>query len=81
MSAEQERALREAAVAVGVFGPPVSLTMALTPARYSNSFLPHVSHSSLPNREPTPTKDNSDNDGMYVLHNEKSFIACKIMEQ
>ncbi|KAJ8934946.1 hypothetical protein NQ318_000483 [Aromia moschata] len=62
MSAEQERALREAAVAVGVFGPPVSLTMALTPARYTNSFLPPVSHPSLPNREPTPTKDTSDND-------------------
>ncbi|XP_047519659.1 photoreceptor-specific nuclear receptor-like isoform X1 [Pieris napi] len=31
---DQERALREAAVAVGVFGPPVSLAMALSPARY-----------------------------------------------
>ncbi|CAH1972475.1 unnamed protein product [Acanthoscelides obtectus] len=62
MSAEQERALREAAVAVGVFGPPVSLTMALNPARYTNSFLPPVSQPML-NREPTPIKeDNSDND-------------------
>ncbi|KAG5865106.1 hypothetical protein JTB14_034346 [Gonioctena quinquepunctata] len=42
--------------------PPVSLTMALTPARYTNSFLPPVSHSALTNREPTPTKENSDND-------------------
>ncbi|XP_015836759.1 photoreceptor-specific nuclear receptor isoform X1 [Tribolium castaneum] len=61
MSAEQERALREAAVAVGVFGPPVPLTMALTSARYSHNLLPSVPPP-LPNREPTPTKDTSDND-------------------
>ncbi|XP_050500195.1 photoreceptor-specific nuclear receptor [Diabrotica virgifera virgifera] len=64
MSAEQERALREAAVAVGVFGPPVSLTMAFSPARYTNSFLPSVAHTTLPNRELTPKDMNnsSDND-------------------
>ncbi|CAH0551721.1 unnamed protein product [Brassicogethes aeneus] len=63
MSAEQERALREAAVAVGVFGPPVSLTMALTPSRYGHGLLPPVAHPGLPNREPSPSKDcNSDND-------------------
>ncbi|XP_066147936.1 photoreceptor-specific nuclear receptor-like isoform X1 [Euwallacea fornicatus] len=68
MSAEQERALREAAVAVGVFGPPVSLTMALSPAaRYGQTFLPPLHQTSLPReplREPSPSKenDNSDND-------------------
>ncbi|XP_060533317.1 photoreceptor-specific nuclear receptor-like [Cylas formicarius] len=62
MSAEQERALREAAVAVGVFGPPVSLTMALSPARYGHSLLPPMQQPALPpTREPSP-KDNSDND-------------------
>ncbi|XP_029714920.2 photoreceptor-specific nuclear receptor-like [Aedes albopictus] len=36
---EQGRALREAAVAVGVFGPPVSLAL-LSPSRYGPSILP-----------------------------------------
>ncbi|EDS45680.1 conserved hypothetical protein [Culex quinquefasciatus] len=36
---EQGRALREAAVAVGVFGPPVSLAL-LSPSRYGPSMLP-----------------------------------------
>lgn len=62
MSAEQERALREAAVAVGVFGPPVSLTMALSPARYGPSLLSSVPPPPMPNREPTPKQENSDND-------------------
>ncbi|XP_067002365.1 photoreceptor-specific nuclear receptor isoform X7 [Anabrus simplex] len=35
---DQERALREAAVAVGVFGPPVSLAMGLSP-RYPGAML------------------------------------------
>ncbi|XP_071054202.1 photoreceptor-specific nuclear receptor-like isoform X3 [Onthophagus taurus] len=64
MSAEQERALREAAVAVGVFGPPVSLTMALSPARYGPGLLHTVAPPPMINREPTPKQDstNSDND-------------------
>ncbi|KAK9891228.1 hypothetical protein WA026_013543 [Henosepilachna vigintioctopunctata] len=63
MSAEQERALREAAVAVGVFGPPVSLTMALSPNRYTQNLLPSVPPPPMLAREPTPAKDNnSDND-------------------
>ncbi|GJQ66553.1 Hr51 [Trypoxylus dichotomus] len=63
MSAEQERALREAAVAVGVFGPPVSLTMALSPARYGPGLLHPVPPPPMLNREPTPKQDsNSDND-------------------
>ncbi|KAH1001241.1 hypothetical protein HUJ04_013477 [Dendroctonus ponderosae] len=65
MSAEQERALREAAVAVGVFGPPVSLTMALSPAgRYGQTFLPPLHQSAItrePMREPSPNKDTNDN--------------------
>ncbi|XP_030754477.1 photoreceptor-specific nuclear receptor-like [Sitophilus oryzae] len=65
MSAEQERALREAAVAVGVFGPP--LTMALSPARYGHALLPPIHQPTIPReslREPSPSKDNinSDND-------------------
>lgn len=49
-----------------LFSPPVSLTMALNPARYTNNFLPPMQHS-MPNhnREPSPTKDNSDNDGKF----------------
>ncbi|XP_018324308.1 photoreceptor-specific nuclear receptor-like [Agrilus planipennis] len=62
MSAEQERALREAAVAVGVFGPPVSLTMALSPARYGHGLLPSAPPPQMISREPTPKQENSDND-------------------
>ncbi|KAB0804014.1 hypothetical protein PPYR_00984 [Photinus pyralis] len=63
MSAEQERALREAAVAVGVFGPPVSLTMALSsPVRYGPSLLPPVPPPPVINREPSPKQETSDND-------------------
>ncbi|KAK5649102.1 hypothetical protein RI129_003994 [Pyrocoelia pectoralis] len=63
MSAEQERALREAAVAVGVFGPPVSLTMALSsPVRYGPSLLPPVPPAPVINREPSPKQETSDND-------------------
>ncbi|KAJ8708439.1 hypothetical protein PYW07_010564 [Mythimna separata] len=47
---DQERALREAAVAVGVFGPPVSLAMALSPARYP-LLSPH--YAPLPPPQPT----------------------------
>lgn len=49
------------------FRPPVPLTMALTSARYSHNLLPSVPPSTIPNREPTPTKDNSDNDGEFCL--------------
>ncbi|XP_045461277.1 photoreceptor-specific nuclear receptor-like [Harmonia axyridis] len=62
MSAEQERALREAAVAVGVFGPPVSLSMALSPSRYTQNLLPGVPPPSLSTRAPSPPKESSDND-------------------
>ncbi|KAF7265122.1 hypothetical protein GWI33_021441 [Rhynchophorus ferrugineus] len=65
MSAEQERALREAAVAVGVFGPP--LTMALSPVRYGHALLPPLHQPTAlareSPREPSPSKENnSDND-------------------
>ncbi|XP_050356569.1 photoreceptor-specific nuclear receptor-like [Nymphalis io] len=55
---DQERALREAAVAVGVFGPPVSLAMALSPARYP-LLSPH--YAPLPPPQPTqpPQPDSS----------------------
>lgn len=56
---DQERALREAAVAVGVFGPPVSLAMALSPARYP-ILSPH--YPPLPPAQPQPdsSRDNED---------------------
>ncbi|XP_031767127.1 photoreceptor-specific nuclear receptor [Galleria mellonella] len=55
---DQERALREAAVAVGVFGPPVSLAMALSPARYP-LLSPH--YTALPPPQPSqqPQPDSS----------------------
>ncbi|CAG9862048.1 unnamed protein product [Phyllotreta striolata] len=44
------------------YRPPVSLTMAFNPARYTNTFLPSVPHSTIPNREPSPKDNTSDND-------------------
>lgn len=50
------------------FRPPVSLTMALSPARYGPSLLHSVPPPPILNREPTPKQDNnSDNDGEYCL--------------
>ncbi|KAF9806110.1 hypothetical protein SFRURICE_008238, partial [Spodoptera frugiperda] len=64
---DQERALREAAVAVGVFGPPVSLAMALSPARYP-LLSPH--YAPLPPPQPTqqPQPDSSHD------HNEEGNV-------
>ncbi|KAG7296707.1 hypothetical protein JYU34_020586 [Plutella xylostella] len=56
---DQERALREAAVAVGVFGPPVSLAMALSPARYP-LLSPH--YPQLPPPPPQITQPDSSRD-------------------
>ncbi|XP_031837428.1 photoreceptor-specific nuclear receptor [Nomia melanderi] len=55
---DQERALREAAVAVGVFGPPVSLAM----ARYTTPLpLPTVAPTTNSVNPPTPPRqDNED---------------------
>ncbi|XP_076751242.1 photoreceptor-specific nuclear receptor [Xylocopa sonorina] len=55
---DQERALREAAVAVGVFGPPVSLAM----ARYTTPLpLPTVAPTTNSANPPTPPRqDNED---------------------
>lgn len=49
------------------FRPPVSLTMALSPARYSHSLLPPVPPPPMINREPTPKQDTSDNDGIFSI--------------
>uniref|UniRef100_A0A2A4K618 Photoreceptor-specific nuclear receptor n=1 Tax=Heliothis virescens TaxID=7102 RepID=A0A2A4K618_HELVI len=59
---DQERALREAAVAVGVFGPPVSLAMALSPARYP-LLSPHYAPLPPPPAQPQPdsSQHNDDN--------------------
>lgn len=47
--------------------PPVSLTMALSPARYGPGLLHPVPPPPILNREPTPKQDNSDNDGNFCL--------------
>lgn len=64
-----------------VFSPPVSLTMALNPARYTNTFLPPVQHAMhTPTREPTP-KD-SDNDGKFkFIFLRKSFPLYRYIFQ
>ncbi|XP_017875299.1 photoreceptor-specific nuclear receptor-like isoform X2 [Ceratina calcarata] len=58
---DQERALREAAVAVGVFGPPVSLAM----ARYTTPLpLPTVAPTTNSTNPATPPRqDNDDGNG------------------
>ncbi|XP_013139151.1 PREDICTED: photoreceptor-specific nuclear receptor [Papilio polytes] len=71
---DQERALREAAVAVGVFGPPVSLAMALSPARYP-LLSPH--YPPLPAPPPDSSRDiehhtDSDDDSIDVTNEEDS---------
>ncbi|XP_041972136.1 photoreceptor-specific nuclear receptor [Aricia agestis] len=72
---DQERALREAAVAVGVFGPPVSLAMALSPARYP-LLSPH--YPALPpppdssHEHQDPHHSDSDDDSIDVTNEEDS---------
>lgn len=66
------------------FRPPVSLTMALSPARYSHSLLPPVPPPPMVNREPTPKQDTSDNDGIlpfyyifiHIKHIKHLSVAC-----
>ena len=59
--------------------PPVSLTMALSPARYAPGLLHPVPPPPIMNREPTPKQDsNSDNDGklwqIYISGREHNRI-------
>ncbi|XP_067002366.1 photoreceptor-specific nuclear receptor isoform X8 [Anabrus simplex] len=61
---DQERALREAAVAVGVFGPPVSLAMGLSP-RYPGAML------SSP--VDMPPKQEADDEDSIDVTNEESL--------
>ncbi|KAG6448288.1 hypothetical protein O3G_MSEX005420 [Manduca sexta] len=75
---DQERALREAAVAVGVFGPPVSLAMALSPARYP-LLSPQYAPPPQPPAQPDSSRDNddrahsdSDDDSIDVTNEEDS---------
>ncbi|VVC99395.1 unnamed protein product [Leptidea sinapis] len=77
---DQERALREAAVAVGVFGPPVSLAMALSPARYP-LLSPHYAPLPAPPPQPDSSLDHhedgnhhsdSDDDSIDVTNEEDS---------
>ncbi|XP_037877157.1 photoreceptor-specific nuclear receptor [Bombyx mori] len=74
---DQERALREAAVAVGVFGPPVSLAMALSPARYPLLSPPYAPPQ--PPAQPDSSRDHddrahtdSDDDSIDVTNEEDS---------
>ncbi|XP_048004154.1 photoreceptor-specific nuclear receptor [Leguminivora glycinivorella] len=75
---DQERALREAAVAVGVFGPPVSLAMALSPQRYP-LLSPHYPPLPPPQPQPDSSRDHeerhhsdSDDDSIDVTNEEDS---------
>ncbi|KAI5634274.1 zinc finger, c4 type (two domains) domain-containing protein [Phthorimaea operculella] len=74
---DQERALREAAVAVGVFGPPVSLAMALSPARYPLLSAAQYAPLPPPTQQPVPdsshdTRTDSDDDSIDVTNEEDS---------
>ncbi|KAJ2944857.1 hypothetical protein O0L34_g1749 [Tuta absoluta] len=74
---DQERALREAAVAVGVFGPPVSLAMALSPARYPLLSAAQYAPIPPPTQQPVPdsshdTRTDSDDDSIDVTNEEDS---------
>ncbi|XP_054278952.1 photoreceptor-specific nuclear receptor-like [Macrosteles quadrilineatus] len=53
---DHERALREAAVAVGVFGPPVSVALGLSPIRYHSA----ITYSSPPSPPQTNSKQEPD---------------------
>lgn len=61
--------------------PPVSLTMALSPARYAPSLLHSVPPPPILNREPTPKQDTSDNDGkwfakcIFIFNHSKLFVC------
>ncbi|KAE8749471.1 Hormone Receptor 51 [Frankliniella occidentalis] len=64
---DQERALREAAVAVGVFGPPVGLAMGFSPVRYGQG----VQGVTLPQPSPANSKedvDDGDDDSIDVTN-------------
>ncbi|RZF41447.1 hypothetical protein LSTR_LSTR000161 [Laodelphax striatellus] len=52
---DHERALREAAVAVGVFGPPVSVALGLPPVRYQSTIPPPMAS------PPSPPESNNNN--------------------
>ncbi|XP_045761927.1 photoreceptor-specific nuclear receptor-like [Maniola jurtina] len=78
---DQERALREAAVAVGVFGPPVSLAMALSPARYP-LLSPH--YAPLPPPQPTqpPQPDSShDHHGGSHAHSDSDDDSIDVTNE
>ncbi|KAL4709639.1 hypothetical protein ACJJTC_007370 [Scirpophaga incertulas] len=74
---DQERALREAAVAVGVFGPPVSLAMALSPGRY-----PLLSPHYAPLPPPAPQPDSShDNDDTANRHSDSDDDSIDVTNE
>ncbi|KAK3923705.1 Photoreceptor-specific nuclear receptor [Frankliniella fusca] len=68
---DQERALREAAVAVGVFGPPVGLAMGFSPVRYGQG----VQGVTLPQPSPANSKEEADDDDSIDVTNEDTLPA------
>ncbi|XP_034244936.1 photoreceptor-specific nuclear receptor, partial [Thrips palmi] len=74
---DQERALREAAVAVGVFGvpcvgrPPVGLAMGFSPVRYTQG----VQGMTLPPQSPGNSKDDVDDEDSIDVTNEDTLPA------
>ncbi|XP_063238315.1 photoreceptor-specific nuclear receptor-like [Bacillus rossius redtenbacheri] len=70
---DQERALREAAVAVGVFGPPVSLAMGLSP-RYHSAMI--SSPLELPPKQEADDEDSIDVTNEEALPPTPRSLAC-----
>nr|AST48092.1 photoreceptor-specific nuclear receptor [Nilaparvata lugens] len=64
---DHERALREAAVAVGVFGPPVSVALGLPPVRYQTAIPPPLS------TPPSPPESNNNNNNKEEPDDEDSI--------
>ncbi|XP_069355619.1 photoreceptor-specific nuclear receptor [Maniola hyperantus] len=78
---DQERALREAAVAVGVFGPPVSLAMALSPARYP-LLSPHYAPLPPPQPAQPPQPDSShDHHGGSHAHSDSDDDSIDVTNE
>ncbi|KAJ1521311.1 hypothetical protein ONE63_002989 [Megalurothrips usitatus] len=74
---DQERALREAAVAVGVFGPPVGLAMGFSPNRYATTVtglsLPVQNMQGLQGMQsPAPSKDDADDEDTLPADNHQT---------
>ncbi|KAK7576055.1 hypothetical protein V9T40_012341 [Parthenolecanium corni] len=67
---DHERAIREAAVAVGVFGPPISVALGLSPLRYSQTTSSALCTPSTPPETDSKTTDIPDDDDSIDVTNE-----------